>query len=125
MDLSQIKKPWYIPGWLWNRAINKAAEALKEKLSPCAVAQYIAQTEAALLRRAVKDADKNALDKISGIAKDVADHSALVLAVIRDADISAEEEAELATSIETIATGYVSAATVNAKIDEYVLLLKV
>jgi len=33
MNLSKVKKPWWMPGWIWNKAIGMAVDYAKSELS--------------------------------------------------------------------------------------------
>lgn len=128
MDIEKItksiKKPWYVPAWLWNAGVNKITAAVKERLRPAAVAQVVADNEAALLRRAVKDKDPEAIAKVTRICKEVSEHTALVMDCLKDSVVTEEEEARLAFDITRIATGYITDAEVDAKVDAVAVLLR-
>ena len=123
--MSNIKKPWYIPGPLWNFGIEKAAAAVKSYMTPDNLAQVVAANEAKLLRRAIKDRDPNAVARVTRVCKRVATHTKVVTEALDDGIITTEEEITLAADIRETATGYISESDINAKIDEIVKGLKV
>lgn len=124
MELEKIKKPWYIPAFAWNTAVNYAANTLKEKLAPASVATFVAETEAKLLRKAVENKDTAAVEKVTSICKQATDHASQVMDVLKDSQITKEEEAVLEASIAGIVAAYVTAEEVNAKIDALAAKLK-
>ena len=118
MSKIEIKKPWYIPAFVWNRGIDMAANAVKSAMKPDNLAQIVATNEAKLLRRAIKDRDPQAVARVTRVCKQVANHAKVVTEALEDGIITPEEETALRDDIIQTATGYITEAEINAKIDE-------
>lgn len=123
--MNKIKKPWYIPGALWNKGIEMAAAAVKSQMKPDNLAQIVAANETRLLRRAIKDRDQTAVNRCTRVCNQIARHVEIVSSALYDGVITPEEEITISNDILQISTGYITEAEINAKINEVAKGLKV
>lgn len=126
MDLSKkIKKPWFVPGWIWNKGLAVAAEKAKEEARVDKIAAMAGTSALDYLEKAVQGRDAAKVARICANSKRAADLFARLAGALEDGAVSEEERAEVASSLVEVVWGFIDQERIDAKIDEIAASLKV
>ena len=126
MKLSdKITKPWFVPGWIWNRGISLAAEKAKEEARIDKIAAMAGVGALDYLEKAVQGRDGAKVARVCANSKRAASLFARLAGALEDGAVSEEERAEVASALAEVVWGFVDQERIDAKIDEIAASLKV
>ena len=124
MNLSKIKKPWWVPGWVWNKGISLAAEKAKAEARVDKIAALAGDKAGDLMEKAVEGKDPVKVEKVCANCERASVLFGKMSAALKDCKVSAEERAEISKSLTQIVWGFIDQAEIDAKIDEIAAALR-
>ena len=114
----KAKKPFWIPKFVWNKAVNLACDASLEYANVDKVGEVIANGVVQGVAKAVNGKNDETVATVCTIAEKGSNAFSKISAAAKDKTITAEEQAEIASSIGEVVASFVEQDEVNAKIEE-------
>lgn len=114
--ICKIKKPWYVPGFLWNTVVNNVCDAAKSVCQIDTAADFAAARSMDLLVAAVSDKDpakREKTCKVIASASSVLDKASTALS---DGVVTDEEKTEVGGCVRDLTNAIIS----QAEIDEFI-----
>ena len=124
MNLSNIKKPWFVPAWIWNKGLDLAAEKAKDEARVGKIAKTAGDKAADLMEKAVGGLDSAKVARTCANCQRAAELFGRLAAALEDGEMSAAERAEIAESLENVIRCFVEQDAIDAKIDEIAAALR-
>lgn len=116
--LEKVKKPWYVPGFIWNAAVYKMCDAAKKLCKIETASDYAAGRSMDLLETAVANKDP---EKRAKVCRIVASSSAVIdkaSVALNDGIVTDDEKAEVGACVKALVDSVVTQADIDGFIDD-------
>ena len=124
MNLSKVTTPWWVPGWLWNKAIGMAVDYAKSELSVGKIAEMAGDKCGDLMEKAVHGKDPGKVKAVCANCTRAATLFGRISSALEDGSVTAAERTEISGALAEVVTGFITQSEIDAKIDEIAVGLK-
>ena len=124
MQLTKVKRPWFVPAWIWNKGIAMGAEHAKSEARVEKIASLAGDKAADLLERAVQGKDPAKVKTVCENCSRAARLFERMSSALADGEVSGGERLEIAGELEKVVEGFVTQDAIDAKIDEIAAALR-
>lgn len=114
----KAKKPFWLPKFIWNSAINRACDSVLEYAKVERLGEIAATGITRGVEKAVNGKSASAVKAVCTVAEKGSDAFSKIANAAKDKKITSKEEAVIAKSIADVVSSLVSQDDVNAKIEE-------
>lgn len=120
MNISDIKnkKPWFVPKWFWNQAVNTACDAAKATLKIEKVGEFTGNAAMDGLAKAIDGKDPNTIEMVCTTVENGSTVFVRASAAAKDGVITVEEKKEVGSAINGLISALVPQSAIDDKIDE-------
>ena len=124
MELSKVKKPWFVPAWIWNKGIAMGAEYAKSEARVEKIAALVGDKAGDLMEKAAEGKDPEKVKTYCVTFKRSSELLRRASAALEDCVVSPDERAEIAGALADVVSGFVKQSEIDAKIDEIAAALR-
>ena len=120
-----VSKPWWVPGWIWNRGVSTAADYIRDAARVDRIAAAAGEKMGDLLEKAAEGKDPVTVGKCCANCRRAGELFTRAASAMEDGEVTPEERAEIADALAQVVWGFISQNAIDAKIDEVVGALRV
>lgn len=117
-DRIKDRKPFWLPKFVWNKAVNTACDAFREYVSVAKVSELVANGVVKGVAKALDGKSDDAVGTVCAVAEKGCAAFSKIAAAAKDKQITAEEQADIASSVGEVITSFVSQEELDDRIAE-------
>lgn len=120
MDIKTLKdrKPWFVPKWLWNQAVNALCDTAKSNLTIQKVTDVAGDALCAGVERLVEGRDDKTIDMVCSTVEHSGHVFTMAAAAARDKVITAAEREQVGQALSDVVTALVPQSVIDDEIEK-------
>lgn len=112
------RKPFWLPKFVWNKAVNTACDAFREYVSVSKASEIVATGVVKGVAKALDGKSDDAVETVCSVAEKGCAAFSKISAAAKDKQITAEEQADIASSVGEVIASFVSQEELDDKVAE-------